>query len=71
MDKLERELEGEAKVLHLNVMEDVGRQLAARHGVTGVPAFILLDGEGEVILKQFGMPDREAITQAVADLAGG
>ena len=58
-------------MLHLNVMEEVGRQLALRHGVTGVPAFILLNGEGEVILKQFGMPDREAITQAVAGIGGG
>lgn len=56
--------------MHLNALEDVGRQLAARHSVTGVPTFILLNGEGEVVLKQFGMPDRKAIRQAVAGVGG-
>lgn len=70
MDRLERELEGQAKVLHLNVTGDVGRQLAARHSVTGVPTFVLFNREGEVVLKQFGMPDQEAIIQAVADIGG-
>ena len=51
MDGLERELEGQARVMRLSVMGSVGRELAARYGVLGVPTFVLLNGAGEVVLK--------------------
>ena len=70
VDGLERELEGQAQVLRLNVMDDVGGELAMRYGVRGVPAFVLLDGTGEVVLQQVGMPEREEIVAMVAELAG-
>lgn len=69
MDGLERDLEGRAQVLRLSVMDSVGGQLAMRYGVRGVPTFVLLDGGGEVALIQAGMPDREAIMEAVEGLA--
>jgi cytochrome c-type biogenesis protein len=70
VDGLAKDLEGQIEVLRLSIMDDVGRQLAARYGVQGVPTFILLNGEGEVILKQAGQPDRASILAAVADVAG-
>ena len=68
MDGLERELEGRTQVLRLSVVDDVGGALAMRYGVRGVPTFVLLDGMGEVVLKQAGMPDRAAIVTAVDGL---
>lgn len=68
VDRLERELEGRAQVLRLSVMDGVGGQLARRYGVRGVPTFVLLNGAGEVVLQQAGMPDRNGIISAVADL---
>lgn len=65
MDGLERELEGQAQVLRLNVTDDVGRELAMRYGVRGVPTFVLLDGAGETALTQVGMPDRAEIVAVV------
>lgn len=68
MDGLERDLEGQAQVLRLSVLDDVGGQLAMRYGVRGVPTFVLLDGAGDVVLSQGGMPDRDAIQMTVARL---
>jgi len=68
VDGLERELAGQAQVLRLSVMDDVGGELAMRYGARGVPTFVLLDGTGEVVLRQTGMPDRDAIQVAVAGL---
>ncbi len=70
MDRLERELEGQAQVLRLNVMDAVGGKLAMRYGVRGVPTLVLLNGAGEVVLKQVGMPERAEITAAVQELSG-
>ena len=68
VDGLERELEGQARVLRLSVMDDTGRELAMRYGVRGVPTFVLLNGAGEVALEQVGMPDRDGIKDTVAAL---
>jgi thioredoxin-related protein len=68
VDRLERELEGRAQVLRLNVMDDVGGTLAMRYGVRGVPTFVLLDGAGKVALAQAGMLNRAEITAAVEQL---
>lgn len=55
VDGLERNLNGKATVLRLDVMGPVGRQAAAHFGVRGVPTLVLVDGEGEVILTQVGL----------------
>ena len=68
MDGLERELEGRAQVLRLSMSDSVGRQVAVRYMVRAVPTFVLLDGAGEVVLTQVGMPDREKITVLVSSL---
>ena len=64
VDGLARNLEGQARVLRLNVTDDVGGELAMRYGVRGVPTFVLLNGTGKVVLEQVGMPDRTKIMAA-------
>ena len=64
-------MEGQVQVLRLSVTDDVGGELALRYGVRGVPTFVLLDGAGEVVLKQVGMPDRAEIETVVARLLEG
>jgi thioredoxin-related protein len=71
VDGLARTLEGQAQVLRLSVTDDVGGELAMRYGVRGVPTFVLLDGAGEAVLKQVGMPDRAEIETVVARLLEG
>jgi thioredoxin-related protein len=68
VDRLERELEGQVQVLRLSVMDNVGGQLAVRYGARGVPTFVLLNGAGEIVFQQGGMPSREAIKSAVEEI---
>jgi thioredoxin-related protein len=70
VDGIERELEGRAQVLRLNVMDGVGGQLAARYGARGVPTLVVLDGEGNVVYVKTGSPNRGEIIAAVDGLAG-
>ncbi len=68
MDGIERRLADQADVLRLSVTSGVGRELAIRYGVRRVPTLVLLDGEGNVVLKQAGTPKREEIAEAVKQL---
>ena len=61
VDRLERDLEGQAQVLRLSAMSGVGRQLAARYGVRGVPTFFLFDGDGELVSYQVGRLDTDLV----------
>ena len=70
MDGIERDLEGQADVLRLSVTDSVGRELAARYGVRQVPTLVVLDGGGNVVLRQAGRLRRGAVVEAVEELAG-
>jgi thioredoxin-related protein len=61
VDRLERDLEGVAQVLRLSAYSTVGRQLASRYGVRGVPTFLLFDGNGEMVHYQVGRLDANRI----------
>jgi hypothetical protein len=68
VDGLERELEGQAQVLRLSVTDDVGVALAMRYGVRAVPTLVVLNGAGEVVLNQAGVPNRAEVMAAVEEL---
>jgi thioredoxin-related protein len=70
VDGIERELEGKAQVLRLNVADGVSGQLAARYSVRGVPTLVVLDGEGNVVYVKIGSPNRGEIIAAVERLGG-
>lgn len=70
VDGIERDLEGQADVLRLSVTDSVGRELAARYGVRQVPTLVVLDGEGDVVLRQAGRLRRGEVVEAVEGLAG-
>ena len=69
VDGIERELEGKAQVVRLNVMDSVGGQLALRYGARGVPTMVVLDSAGEVVYVKIGSPNRGEILAAVEGLA--
>ncbi|MEA3340498.1 MAG: thioredoxin family protein [Chloroflexota bacterium] len=66
MDRLERELEGQARVVRLSILSKIGREAAQRHGVRGVPTFLVFDDRGDLIERQIGFPDRNKIKGLVA-----
>lgn len=61
MDGLERELEGQARVVRLGVMSQMGREVARRYGVRGMPTFLIFDGQGDLIGRQVGFPNHSEI----------
>jgi thioredoxin-related protein len=68
VDRLERDLEGQAQVLRLSVWGSVGRQLAARYGVRGVPTFLLFDGSGQMVHYQVGRLDADRVKTEIDSL---
>lgn len=67
VDRLERDLE-EGQVLRLSAMSSVGRELAARYGVRGVPTFLLFDGSGEMVHYQVGRLDADLVRAEIDSL---
>ena len=68
MDGLEKELAGRAKVIRLSLMSATGVTLAKRYGVRMVPAFIVLDKKGKVIMSQAGFPNKNKLAQTALQL---
>ena len=48
-------------MLRLSTASRVGRELATRYGVRGVPTFLLFDGAGEMVHYQVGRLDSDRI----------
>ena len=66
MDRLEHDLKGQVQVLRLSALSRVGRELATRYGVRGVPTFLLFDGAGKVVHHQVGRLDPERVKAEIA-----
>jgi len=58
---IEKDLQGKAAVVRINMLSGTGRALAQRFDVQGLPTTILLDPEGKVMYRNTGMPDRGRI----------
>jgi thioredoxin-related protein len=68
VDGIERDLEGQARVVRLGVMSSLGSQAARQYNVRGVPTLIIFDGEGQPVGQSVGIPDRDAVVAQVKDL---
>ncbi|MFN8634081.1 MAG: hypothetical protein U0893_09515 [Chloroflexota bacterium] len=66
VDGLERDLEGRARVVRLNVAEPVGAEAQRRFGTAKVPAIIVLGRDGAQVYRTEGkVPRRQAILDAI------
>lgn len=68
MSRLERDLEGRAVVLRLDLLSGVGREAARNYGVKAVPAMVVFNRQGQIVLKQTGMIDTGAVRDIIARL---
>jgi hypothetical protein len=68
VDGLKDDLAGQAAVLQLDLFGDIGDRAAERYGVRAVPVTLLIDGDGNEVLRQLGLPNAGAIRDAVAAL---
>jgi hypothetical protein len=67
VDGIEKDLEGRAEVIRLNLLSKVGRQLASRYDVRTVPTVLVLDADSKVVYRDTGTPDRrEVVAQVIA-----
>jgi len=67
---IEKDLKGQAKVVRLNLLSKLGRELARAYGVTVIPAMIVFDGAGRMHYSHQGLPNRQRIVQEVSQLGG-
>jgi len=68
VDGLEKDLRGQATVLRIDLLSGIGRDAARLYDVKVVPTTLLFDGNGNVILRETGMPSAGKFRAAVADL---
>ena len=68
VDGLETKLAGKAEVIRLDVMSGVGQQAARQYGVRGVPALVVVDGSGQAVFGQAGIPRPGQVIEQVETL---
>lgn len=67
VDGIEKDLEGRARVVRLNVSSAEGRDIATGYGVRSLPTTIVVGTDGEVVELHAGIPRRKKIVaQATA-----
>ena len=67
VDGLEEDLGDAVAFTRVNITQDAGRSIANKYGIRGVPAFVLLSSDGEVLYKKVGgLPGTSEITELVA-----
>ena len=68
VDGLERKWKGKLDVAHLDIGDASSADVARTYGISALPAFVLLDGEGRVLYRQVGgRPDVSKIESALAN----
>ena len=65
MDGLEKELSGKLEVLHINIQEPVGRELAPVYDFEYTPTYIFLDAQGHEQWRTIGEIDAQRVRDSV------
>jgi thioredoxin-like negative regulator of GroEL len=68
VDGLEKKLDGKADVVRLDVLSGVGQQAARQYGVRGIPALVVVDGSGQAVFGQAGIPRPGQVIEQVETL---
>ena len=58
---IEKDLEGRAEVIRMNVVSKLGKTLARRYDIKGIPATLVFGGDGDLVHRHAGLPNRKAI----------
>ena len=54
-------------MVRLSVLDPVGSEIARQHNVASLPTFLIFDGDGNLIERQIGIPDRARIKALIAN----
>lgn len=71
VDGLEEEFEGRVAVSRLDAAVPENARLQTQYGVRGHPSFVLLDGDGRVVLSFLGPQEAFVLRVAMAGVAAG
>ncbi len=66
VDGIEKDLEGRAQVVRLDVSSEQGREIALGYDVRSLPTTIVVGGDGDVIDRHAGIPSRKKIVAQAA-----
>jgi thioredoxin-related protein len=66
VDRIEQEHKEQLRVIRLNVQVPVGRAIGALYDFRFTPTFVLLDGQGQVLLRSVGAIDPLAVRTSLA-----
>lgn len=66
MNGIEKDLKGKSEVIRINRLSRVGAELAARYDVTAVPTTIVVNGDGELVYRHSGIPNRKKVVAAAS-----
>ena len=58
---IEKDLEGRAEVVRMNALGKLGKTLARRYDIEGLPATIVFGANGDIVHRHAGIPNRKAI----------
>jgi len=61
VDGIEKDLEDTARVIRLDISSELGKSVAGSYGVTSVPTTLVLDGTGEEVYRDTGLPSRKKV----------
>lgn len=69
VDGLERDMKDKLRFARVDIGSDEGSDLAQKYGISAVPAFVVLDGNGRVVYRQVGgRPKTDDIKAQIARL---
>jgi thioredoxin-related protein len=69
VDRLAKQLQGSAGLIQVNVATPTGLDVVRTYGVRATPTLLVFDGHGKVVYAHAGIPDAEAVAQAVEGIA--
>ena len=66
MDRLEERFAPELNVIRLNMQDAATEPVARLYGVQYTPTFVLVDGQGKVLLRSVGAIDPQAVERLLS-----
>jgi thioredoxin-related protein len=66
VDRLEERFAPELNVVRMNVQDAATEPLARQYGVQHTPTFVLLDGQGKVLLRSVGAIDPQVVERLLS-----
>ena len=61
MNGIQKELDGKAEVVRINLWSKLGKQIGEKYGVASPNTSLLINGHGDIVYQHKGMPDRKQI----------